>query len=578
MPEDSIAVYARIRESSDGGDKDISITTPKSIRVRELEFHIDHAFDTKAEQKEVYPIVGKSIVDNVVEGYNGAILAYGQTGSGKTFTMLGGENARLGSEDDEGLGIVPRACGQLFKQLPAGFTATIAYVEVYNDAVNDMYAAKGAYMPLREYPTGHVEPEGLNRKPVSTTKQVMEAVAAGDKHRVVAAMAMNPRSSRGHGLILVDVFNANGEPHARLTLVDLAGMESSKKSAAVDQNSASAVKQRQIEARSINQSLLALSSCVNALASKGAQRIPFRDSKLTRLLQSSLGGNCKAAFVVTLRSEKQNAEECMNVLKFAQKAKAVQATVVKVSETRNKPGDKKMAEELEAANAAVAQYHSKLAQAEKYSAGLMAEVQALLKDMKDLQKESDASRAKLQQMQVAGGSKTDAQYVATLERRVAVLEEENRVLRQRDIFHRIGGLQAGADGEADAPKLAGDFKPGAMTTFDALTAARIARINYHGINTTILSSKGHAHARWLGIDFAVLGRRRASLKKIYPAKRNRALNYKPKKRKYSKKDAAAITIQRIWRGWLARYDINSGYGVLYSEEADEYGYEDDYWY
>mmetsp|Transcript_42421 Transcript_42421/g.111675 ORF Transcript_42421/g.111675 Transcript_42421/m.111675 type:complete len:438 (+) Transcript_42421:1-1314(+) len=437
-----------------------------------------------------------------------------------------------------------------------------------------MYAAKGAYMPLREYPTGHVEPDGLNRLPVSTTQQVMAAVARGDKSRVVAAMAMNPRSSRGHGLILVDVFNPEGEAHSRLTLVDLAGMESSKKSSAVDQNSASGVKQRQIEAKAINQSLLALSSCVSALAAKGAQRIPFRDSKLTRLLQSSLGGNCKAAFVVTLRSEKQNAEECINVLRFAQRAKSVQATVIKVSEKRAAGGNKQMAAELDAANTALAEYQMKLSSAEKYKANLMAEVQTLLGEMKALQKESEASKAKLAQMHAAGESrKTNGQYVEALEKRIADLEEENRIFRQRDIMHRIGDLQAGADGETDAPKLTGDFKPSAMGTFDPRGT------HYMNYETSLtrdnIGADGVARSMWTAIRMAVLGRKAA--KQVHPSrparKGNRALNYRPKVRKYAKKDAAAIKIQKVWRGKMVRDDLAYGYGYAY----DDYG-DDDFYY
>lgn len=572
---ESMSVYARIRDSSDGGDKDIALVPgdPGSIRVRQLMFHIDHAFDTNAKQEDLYPIVGKNVVEKVIEGYNGSILAYGQTGSGKTFTMLGGEDARLGAADDDpGLGIVPRACGQLFKQMPPGFSATISYVEVYNDSVNDMYATKGEYMPLREYPSGHVEPEGLNRLPVTSTKEVMAAVARGDKSRVVAAMAMNPRSSRGHGLILVDVYNAEKQPHSRLTLVDLAGMESSKKSSAVDTSSPSGVKQRQIEAKAINQSLLALSSCVSALAAKGAQRIPFRDSKLTRLLQSSLGGNCKAAFVVTLRSEKQNAEECINVLRFAQRAKSVQATVVKVSEKREAGGNKKMAAELEAANAALAEYQSQLGQAEKYKANLMAEVQTLLSEMKALQKEGEDSKKKLAQMQAASGDsrKTDARYVETLEKRVADLEEENRLLRQRDIMHRIGGLQAGAD--SDDIKLEGDFTPAAIAAMSTFQAPQVGYMNLQGINTNILTADGHARSRWTALRAAFLGRKAAHTK-VVPGKkkRNRALGYTPKKRKYSKKDAAAIKIQKVWRGKMVRDELILGYGY------DEYGYDDDYY-
>lgn len=133
-------------------------------------------------------------------------------------------------------------------------------------------------------------------------------------------------------------------------------------------------------------SLLALSSVVSALASKGAMRVPFRDSKLTRLLQSSLGGNCKAAIVVTIRSEKQNVEEGINTLRFAQRAKSVQATVVKVEDqaaAKNKGGaaNKKLAEELAMAQGALAKYQEQLSSAETYKQEMYMQVQTLMSEM-----------------------------------------------------------------------------------------------------------------------------------------------------------------------------------------------------
>ena len=281
--------------------------------------------------------------------------------------------------------------------------------------------------------------------------------------------------------------------------------------------------------------------------------------------------------MVTLRSEKQNAEECINVLRFAQRAKSVQATVVKVSEKRNAVGNKKMQEELEAANSALADYQSKLSSAEQYKASLMAEVQTLLKEMKTLQKESEASKAKLAQMQASGESrKTNSQYVEALEQRVHDLEEENRILKQRDIMHRVGYLQSGAEAEGGGPKLSGDFKPGGMETF-VPRGTRISQVDYFSVSTASMTPKQRAQSKWTALRAAVLGPKRAKqLKQVHPAgptvKRNRALNYKPKVRKYSKKDAAAIKIQKVWRGKMDRDELAMGYGY---DEFDDY-YDDYY--
>ncbi len=382
-----ISVYARIRQPSDGHvDGDVNVVEGKPDRVHakstqlkaDLEFSLDHAFDSAATQSELYAHVGARLVARVVDGYNATILAYGQTGSGKTFTMLGGEEAlaKVASAGqsaaiDEGLGLVPRACMQLFANLPKGHTVAFSYVEVYNDTVLDLLGTKGRPIALREVSRNHIEPEGLTRSAVGGVADVMRCVAEGDGRRVVAAMAMNPRSSRGHGILALDTYAPSGAHHGRLTLVDLAGMESSKKSAAVD--GASNTKERREEAKRINISLLALEGVIAALASKAAHRIPFRDSKLTRLLQSSLGGNCVAAFVVTLRSEKANMDETIASLRLAQRAKAVEALVVKNEVARVSGGSavgKRLASELELAKGALADFEEQLAASHSTNAQL----------------------------------------------------------------------------------------------------------------------------------------------------------------------------------------------------------------
>lgn len=191
--------------------------------------------------------------------------------------MLGPESAKLSGADDS-LGIVPRACLQLFAELPAGYQVSVSYVEVYNDSVNDLLNPHGgSQLQLRDLGNGQIEPEGLTKLATKDAAGVMAAIATGDTRRVVAAMAMNPRSSRGHGIITVYASNREGLPHGRLTLVDLAGMESSKKS---PPEGASNLAARRQEAKAINTSLLALSSVVSALASKEAMRIPFRNAKV----------------------------------------------------------------------------------------------------------------------------------------------------------------------------------------------------------------------------------------------------------------------------------------------------------
>ena len=589
---ETLAVYARIRSGE--GESDISVNPSQrgSVRARNLEFHLDDAWGPQATQAELYEVVGRNLVDRVINGFNAAVLAYGQTGSGKTFTMLGPEGAKLDGSN-EGLGIVPRACMQLFSNLPQGHTVSVSYIEVYNDGVNDMLAKdkeKATFLTLREVKPGHVEPEGLEWVPAKNAGEVMAAVGRGDKNRVVAAMAMNPRSSRGHGIITVEVLTPEGQSHGRLTLVDLAGMESSKKS---PPEGASAVAARKQEAKTINISLLALSSVVSALASKGAMRIPFRNSKLTRLLQSSLAGNCKAAFVVTLRSEMKNTEEAIGTLRFAQRAKSVEATVIKNEDAR-KPkesgvANKKLAEELALAKDSLADFESKLATAETYKANLMAEVHTLLGEMHTLQRESEEAKRNPKVSATAASSTGAAYtgYVQALEKRIVRLEEENRILRQRDIMHRLIELEdtSGDGGGGAAPKQSSAAASGAkpelrlsftkknLATFDPIAPSA-------GFETTVQKADGsvahkgqarntqtNASKRWS------IGRSAAFLVGSYlSSKQTKAGRVHPvsdserssKSSRTSKRDlfasmdadiatiAAAKRIQQMWRDKMAR--------------------------
>ena len=200
--------------------------------------------------------------------------------------------------------------------------------QVYNDKLNDMLSRPVRHdLRMREVGGGKgVTAEGLHLEVVTSVEEVMDCLKRGQDQRVVAPMAMNARSSRGHGIFTIHVkeMMASGpERQMKLNLVDLAGMESSKKSAPINPD-----KRRQEEASNINRSLYSLGSVIEKLSSAGAKaHIPWRDSKLTRLLQDSLGGNCKATIMVTLRTEDENIDECQTTLRFAQRAKVVPVLV-----------------------------------------------------------------------------------------------------------------------------------------------------------------------------------------------------------------------------------------------------------
>ena len=357
---DAIGVYARVRPGPAGITNEIivrkSYGVQKDVQVRNLEFSMDWVFDEDATQQEVYDIVGERRVQRVLQGYNVCLLAYGQTGSGKTFTMFGPdsvmENWQKSSEEEYGL--APRAISAFFDgvtSLPEDkqYLVTCSSVEVYNDQCNDLLGGRKG-LSVREAADGRVSVEGLSKEVVSSPGEVMEAVKRGNANRVVAAMKMNARSSRSHVIFSIGLSEVGGEEGGRLYLVDLAGMESSKKSYSVE--GASSKPMRREEARNINTSLYALGSVIERLSASsrhhhhpagaaggaGAEgggaggvgagvHIPYRDSKLTRVLQECLGGNCASAIVVTLRAEPQNLDETLGTLRFAQRARAVPVAI-----------------------------------------------------------------------------------------------------------------------------------------------------------------------------------------------------------------------------------------------------------
>ena len=279
----------------------------KSVQMRNLEFSLDWIFDTEESQEDVYAIAAHDRVSAVLQGFNSTILAYGQTGSGKTHTMMGPDEVLTDFINSEVAqhGIVPRASEHVFEGLRHGpqdssYIVQCSYLEIYNNTLNDLLGGK-QNMPMRETPGKGLLVEGLSYEQVSSSQEVMASLARGNSKRVVAAMKMNARSSRGHAIFTIyvkEILAFGGERAGKLNLVDLAGMESSKKSYAVE--GASNNEMRKVEAKNINTSLYALGTVIERLseagraAAKGKEaHVPYRDSKLTRLLQDSLGGNSK---------------------------------------------------------------------------------------------------------------------------------------------------------------------------------------------------------------------------------------------------------------------------------------------
>ena len=366
-----MGVYARLRPEAAGTKKgELRVKNrfgeQRTCTVRNLEFSLDWVFDEDAAQEDVYEVAARERVAGVLDGYNATLLAYGQTGSGKTHTMYGPPEVLASFEgaayDDYGL--VPRACEQIFEAIDAadveaGYIVQCSYLEVYNDRINDLLAGR-KNLAVRERSRGVVV-DGLHFEAVDGLASTMAVLQAGDANRVVAAMKMNPRSSRGHALFALHVSDTRPDAEAeggaraiptrrnsflrnsltrlfscaagKLTLVDLAGMESAKKSYAAEGPSNQPA--RREEAKNINTSLYALGTVIERLASGDVGHVPWRNSKLTRLLQDSLGGNSRSAIVTTLRAEEKNIDETIGTLRFAQRAKAIAVKVTQNEVTRD---------------------------------------------------------------------------------------------------------------------------------------------------------------------------------------------------------------------------------------------------
>ena len=278
-------------------------------------YEVDGGFDGDGTQAEVYEATARSIVDAVGSGYNGTILAYGQTGSGKTHTMRGGISV---SE----AGITPRALLQLFelqKQSDATLTFSLSYVQIYCERLSDLLGNDTDELSIRDRPAhdgGGVYVRNATRVPVTTPRQALDLLAAGDSKRATASTLMNEFSSRSHAVALLHVERKTKDSLQRstLTLVDLAGSE---------RHAACAGRYKRLEeSRAINLGLSALGNCVSALAER-RPHVPYRDSKLTRLLQASLGGTARTALIACCAPGGDATGETKSTLEFAARARKV---------------------------------------------------------------------------------------------------------------------------------------------------------------------------------------------------------------------------------------------------------------
>ncbi|KAL4537858.1 hypothetical protein Ndes2526B_g04278 [Nannochloris sp. 'desiccata'] len=289
-------------------------------------YHFDKIFAPDTTQERLYDSAISPIVDEVLQGFNCTIFAYGQTGTGKTHTMTGDINDAASIA--EGAGVIPRAVGQIFNHLESiggasEYTVKCCFLELYNEEITDLLAMGTSCDPkirILEDRSGVVM-QGLEEPHVKTAADIFTLLETGNARRRTAETLLNKQSSRSHSVFIVTVsvreVLAEGEEVIRvgkLYLVDLAGSENVSRSGAVDQ--------RAKEAGNINKSLLTLGRVITALV-EGQVHVPYRDSKLTRLLRDSLGGKTKTCIIATIAPTVQCQEETLSTLDYAHRAKNI---------------------------------------------------------------------------------------------------------------------------------------------------------------------------------------------------------------------------------------------------------------
>uniref|UniRef100_A0A8C1VZ30 Kinesin family member 21A n=1 Tax=Cyprinus carpio TaxID=7962 RepID=A0A8C1VZ30_CYPCA len=336
---------------------------PQVVLGKDKAFTYDYVFDMDSTQDTIYANCTEKLIEGCFEGYNATIFAYGQTGSGKTYTMGTGFDVTI---PDEELGIIPRAVSHLYKGIEQRrqaaadqgrpvpeFKISAQFLELYNEEVLDLFDTtrdmemrkQKSHVKIHEDASGSIYTVGLTTRTVSSETEMMQCLKLGALSRTTASTQMNVQSSRSHAIFTIHICQVrvcapqDGETDNRLAnssseveefetltakfhFVDLAGSERLKRTGATGD--------RAKEGISINCGLLALGNVISALGdrSKRSTHVPYRDSKLTRLLQDSLGGNSRTVMIACTSPSDQDFMETLNTLKYANRARNIKNKVV----------------------------------------------------------------------------------------------------------------------------------------------------------------------------------------------------------------------------------------------------------
>ncbi|XP_029863000.1 kinesin heavy chain isoform X2 [Aquila chrysaetos chrysaetos] len=324
--ECSIKVLCRFRPLNPAeilrGDKFLPVFQgDDSVVVGGKPYVFDRVFPPNTTQEQVYHACAMQIVKDVLAGYNGTIFAYGQTSSGKTHTMEG----KL--HDPQQMGIIPRIAQDIFNHIYAmdenlEFHIKVSYFEIYLDKIRDLLDMTKTNLSVHEDKNRVPYVKGCTERFVSSPEEILDVIDEGKSNRHVAVTNMNEHSSRSHSIFLINIKQENVETEQKLSgklyLVDLAGSEKVSKTGAEG-----AVLD---EAKNINKSLSALGNVISALAEGTKAYVPYRDSKMTRILQDSLGGNCRTTMFICCSPSSYNDAETKSTLMFGQRAKTIKNT------------------------------------------------------------------------------------------------------------------------------------------------------------------------------------------------------------------------------------------------------------
>lgn len=292
---------------------------PPDEPMKVFTFHSVYGWGSK--QGDIYDDAVRPLVESVLRGFNGTIFAYGQTGTGKTYTMQGVSN------DPEGRGVIPNSFQHIFTQISRTqnqkYLVRSSYLEIYQEEIRDLLCKdNNKKLELKENPDLGVYVKDLSSVVTKNAAEIEHVMNIGNQSRSVGFTNMNERSSRSHAIFVITVecseVGPDGEDHIRvgkLNMVDLAGSERQSKTGAKGK--------RLKEAAKINLSLSALGNVISALVDGKSTHIPYRDSKLTRLLQDSLGGNAKTVMIATVGPSHRSFEESLATLRYASRAKNI---------------------------------------------------------------------------------------------------------------------------------------------------------------------------------------------------------------------------------------------------------------